>query len=100
MKYPNGNIQGTADWMVLEPRRRFWTRVLAVRVSPLKEGTEDSDRDETAEEKHDKKQEESSEDRTETEGEGGALEEPEAKRGRKEQSGATSRTSQSKSAIS
>ena len=32
-----------ADWMILEPRRRLWTRATDMRVSCRKAGTEDSE---------------------------------------------------------
>lgn len=39
-----------ADWMILKPRRRFWSRVIDMRVSCIKIGTEDSEGCDTAEE--------------------------------------------------
>lgn len=43
VKYPNIRTQVMDDWTVLEPRRRFWTKVIDMRVSCRKVGTEDTE---------------------------------------------------------
>lgn len=42
VKYPNTKTQVMADWVVLEPRR-FWTRIIDVRVRSRKVRTEDTE---------------------------------------------------------